>query len=127
MRVSVIIVTYNSARVIGACLSSLVPDVQSGLVEVIVVDNASADGTPDLVRRDFPWARVVAGNENLGYSKGVNVGIREARTRYLFILNPDTVVKRGRPGEGQERRRDTFRAQHRASVPDDLLQQLFST
>ncbi len=95
MRVSVIIVTYNSARVIGACLTALVPDVQSGLVEVIVVDNARADGTPDLVRRDFPWARVLAGSENLGYSKGVNVGIREARTRYLFILNPDTVVKRG--------------------------------
>ncbi len=95
MRVSVIIVTYNSSRVIGACLASLAPEVQSGLVEVIVVDNASADGTPDLVRRDFPWARVIAGNENLGYSKGVNVGIREARSRYLFILNPDTVVKRG--------------------------------
>ncbi len=95
MRVSVIIVTYNSANVIRACLASLAPDVQSGLLEVVVVDNASADGTPDLVRREFPWARVVAGRDNVGYSKGVNVGIREARARYLFILNPDTVVKRG--------------------------------
>ena len=95
VRASVIIVTFNSSGVIRACLSSLAPDVQAGLLEVIVVDNASADGTPDLVLRDFPWAVVVAGRENLGYSKGVNVGIREARARYLFILNPDTVVRRG--------------------------------
>ncbi len=95
VRVSIIIVTYNSSRVIGACLTSLAADAQSGTLEVIVVDNASADGTPDFVRREFPWAKVIAGNENLGYSKGVNVGIREARARYLFILNPDTVVKRG--------------------------------
>lgn len=95
MRVSVIIVTYNSTGVIGACLSSLAADVQAGALEVIVVDNASADGTPDFVRREFPWARVIAGRENLGYSKGVNVGIREARARYLYILNPDTVVRRG--------------------------------
>ncbi len=95
MRVSVIIVTYNSANVIRACLASLAAEVQAGVLEVIVVDNASADGTPGLVRTEFPWARVMAGNDNLGYSKGVNVGIREARARYLFILNPDTVVKRG--------------------------------
>jgi GT2 family glycosyltransferase/lipopolysaccharide/colanic/teichoic acid biosynthesis glycosyltransferase len=95
VRVSVIIVTYNSSGVIRACLSSLAPDVQSGLAEVIVVDNASADETPDLVRREFPWAKLIAGRDNLGYSKGVNVGIRDARARYLFILNPDTVVRRG--------------------------------
>lgn len=95
MRVSVIIVTYNSSGVIRACLNALGADAQSGLLEVIVVDNASADGTPDLVRREFPWAIVMGGRDNLGYSKGVNVGIREARARYLFILNPDTVVKRG--------------------------------
>jgi GT2 family glycosyltransferase/lipopolysaccharide/colanic/teichoic acid biosynthesis glycosyltransferase len=95
MRVSAIIVTYHSAGVIRACLAALAPDVQSGLLEVIVVDNASADGTPDLVRAEFPWATLFATGENLGYSKGVNVGIREARARYLFILNPDTVVKRG--------------------------------
>jgi GT2 family glycosyltransferase len=82
VRASVIIVTYNSSGVIRACLASLAADVQAGLLEAIVVDNASADGTPDLVRREFPWAVVIAGAENLGYSKGVNVGIREAHARY---------------------------------------------
>jgi len=91
---SVIIVTYNSSRVIGPCLDSLREQEFSGTVEVIVVDNASSDGTTDLVGAQYPWVKLIAGHENLGYSKGVNVGIREASGRYLFILNPDTVVKK---------------------------------
>lgn len=93
--VSVIIVTYNSAGVIGACLESLAAEAASGLLEVIVADNASADDSAGVVGRSFPWAQVIAGTENLGYSRGVNLGIRRARGRYLFILNPDTVVRRG--------------------------------
>lgn len=95
MQVSVVIVTYNSARVIDACLDSLVSEAAAGLLEAIVVDNASADDTVERVRRGYPWARLVAGRENLGYSKGVNAGIRLAGGRYLLILNPDTVVRRG--------------------------------
>jgi GT2 family glycosyltransferase/lipopolysaccharide/colanic/teichoic acid biosynthesis glycosyltransferase len=93
--VSVIIVTYNSAGVIRACLDSLAADAGSGLVEVLVVDNASADDTVAVVRRDYPWATVFAGRENLGYSKGVNLGIQRARGRFVLILNPDTVVRKG--------------------------------
>jgi len=95
VQTSVIIVTYNSAGVIGACLDSLAAEAAAGMLEVVVVDNASADGTPDVVRERYPWATLHAGRENLGYSKGVNIGIRRARGRYLFILNPDTVVRRG--------------------------------
>jgi GT2 family glycosyltransferase/lipopolysaccharide/colanic/teichoic acid biosynthesis glycosyltransferase len=91
---SVIIVTYNSAGVIGACLDSLAGDAGAGHIEVIVVDNASSDQTVALVRDRYPWVRVHAGRENLGYSKGVNIGIRLARGTFLLILNPDTVVKR---------------------------------
>ncbi len=93
MDVSIIIVSYNSSSVLGACLSAIRQQEYSGETEVIVVDNASADGTPDMVRENFPWVDLVAGDENLGYSKGVNVGIRRARGRYFFILNPDTVVQ----------------------------------
>jgi GT2 family glycosyltransferase/lipopolysaccharide/colanic/teichoic acid biosynthesis glycosyltransferase len=95
VQTSVIIVTYNSAGVIGACLDSLAAEAAAGALEVVVVDNASADGTPDLVRERYPWVTLHAGHENLGYSKGVNIGIRRARGRFLFILNPDTVVRRG--------------------------------
>jgi GT2 family glycosyltransferase/lipopolysaccharide/colanic/teichoic acid biosynthesis glycosyltransferase len=93
--VSIVIVTYNSSRVIGACLDSLAADCAAGLAEVIVVDNASADDSVAVVRRDYPWAALIAGRENLGYSKGVNLGIQHARGRFLLILNPDTVVRRG--------------------------------
>ena len=93
MDVSIIIVSYNSSSVLKPCLQSIMEQEFSGEAEVIVVDNASADGTPDMVREQFPWVKLIAGNENLGYSKGVNVGIRRAQGRYFFILNPDTVVK----------------------------------
>lgn len=93
--VSVVIVTYNSARVIGACLDSLSAEAASGLAEVIVVDNASSDDSVAVVRAGYPWATLIIGRENLGYSKGVNLGIQAARGRYLLVLNPDTVVRRG--------------------------------
>jgi len=91
--VSIIIVSYNSFDVLRACLDSLREEKFSGQGEIIVVDNASVDGTPEMVRRDYPWVNLIAGNENLGYSKGVNVGIRHASGRYFFILNPDTVTR----------------------------------
>lgn len=93
MDVSIIIVSYNSSAVLGPCLTALRKQVYSGETEVIVVDNASSDGTPDMIRDSFPWVGLIAGKENLGYSKGVNIGIRRARGRYFFILNPDTVVR----------------------------------
>jgi len=90
--VSVIIVSYNSTSVLRPCLESLANHRFSGEMEVIVVDNASTDGTPDMLRREYPGVELVESKENLGYSKGVNVGIRRARGRYFFILNPDTAV-----------------------------------
>jgi len=93
--VSIIIVTYNSAKVIGACLDSLAADCASGLAEAIVVDNASPDDSVRVVRENYPWATLIAGRENLGYSKGVNLGMQRARGRFLLVLNPDTVVRRG--------------------------------
>jgi GT2 family glycosyltransferase/lipopolysaccharide/colanic/teichoic acid biosynthesis glycosyltransferase len=93
--VSIVIVTYNSARVIAACLESLAAEAASGLAEVIVVDNASSDDSVEIVRSGFPWVALIAGRDNLGYSKGVNLGIQQARGRFLLVLNPDTVVRRG--------------------------------
>jgi GT2 family glycosyltransferase/lipopolysaccharide/colanic/teichoic acid biosynthesis glycosyltransferase len=91
--VSIIIVSYNSYDVLKSCLDSISKQEFAGETEVIVVDNASADGTPDMVREQYPWVKLIAGNQNLGYSKGVNVGIRHAGGRFFYILNPDTLVK----------------------------------
>jgi GT2 family glycosyltransferase/lipopolysaccharide/colanic/teichoic acid biosynthesis glycosyltransferase len=93
MDVSIVIVSFNSSEVLRPCLESLHRQQFSGESEVIVVDNASTDGTPDMMRTEFPWVRLVAGTENLGYSRGVNVGIGRALGRYFFVLNPDTVVQ----------------------------------
>lgn len=83
----VVIVTYNSAAAIGACLQSL-SRVQEGGANVIVVDNASQDRTRDLVR-DFAWVQLIESEQNLGFGGGVNLGARAGSGRYILLLNPD--------------------------------------
>ena len=92
MDLTVVIVSHNSAAVLPDCLRS-VESASAGLrVEVFVVDNASTDGTPDLVRREFPGAILVANAENRWFSAANNQAIRESEGRHVLCLNPDTVV-----------------------------------
>lgn len=92
-RASVVVVTYNSAAYIEACLASLLPELRPD-DELIVADCGSTDGTPALVRARFPQARLLAG-ENVGYAGGCNRGARAARGEALVFLNPDTVARPG--------------------------------
>lgn len=86
---SVIVVSWNVAPLLERCLASLAA--QSGpTTEVIVVDNASADGSPALVRERFPTALLIETGANLGYAGGVNAGLAAARGRWALVLNPDT-------------------------------------
>lgn len=86
MDISVVIVTYNSAKEIESCLKSLAG--QSGLTfETIVVDNASGDHTLKELE-GFP-VRVLAQGQNLGFGKGCNLGVANSTGRYLYLLNPD--------------------------------------
>jgi GT2 family glycosyltransferase/lipopolysaccharide/colanic/teichoic acid biosynthesis glycosyltransferase len=91
--ISVIIVTYNSRSVLEPCLVSLKKQSLFHRTEVIVVDNASADGTPEIVRERYPWVNVFSSSRNVGFSVGVNLGIQKAGGKYFLILNPDTVVR----------------------------------
>ncbi len=91
--VSVVIVTHNSRSVLGLCLDSLKKQSMFDRTEVIVVDNASSDGTSQLVQDCYPWVDLSAGTRNAGFSVAVNLGIQRARGRYLLILNPDTVIR----------------------------------
>lgn len=93
---SVIVVTFDSARHIAACLASLPPSLDGVGAEVLVVDNASADGTAALVRAGFPGARVIETGRNLGFAGGVNTGLAAAAGRYAVWLNPDSEVVSGR-------------------------------
>ena len=90
--ISFIIVTYNSAEDITPCISSL-NDHAVGLdKEILVVDNASVDGTAALVEERFPSVRVMRNDENRGFASAINLGSASAGGRYLFLINPDSVL-----------------------------------
>lgn len=90
MDVSIIIVNWNTCELLQRCLTSIQTHRGDLSVEVIVVDNASSDDSVEMVRREFPWVRLIVSSCNLGYTGGNNLGAREAGGRYLLILNPDT-------------------------------------
>ena len=90
--VSVVIVAWNVADLLMECLRSLNAALGGVLAEIVVVDNGSVDETAQLVRREFPDIRLFVNQENLGYTKGNNHGIRQCTGRYVLLLNADTVV-----------------------------------
>jgi len=93
--VSVIIVSFNTREVLRQCLQSVVDD-SSGLVaEILVVDNASTDGSPEMIEQEFPQVRLIRSQINLGFGEGNNVALREARGRYFVLLNSDAFFVKG--------------------------------
>ena len=92
LRLSIIIVTWNVRRHVLDCLQSIGRCPLCDAFEVIVVDNASTDGTVDAVRRDSPHVTVLANEKNRGFAAASNQGIAESRGQYLLLLNPDTIV-----------------------------------
>ena len=92
MDVSVIIVSYNTERLLRDCLLSVREQTSGVEYEVIVVDNASGDGSVEMVRNEFSEVRVLALPENVGFGCANNEGIKVARGRNVFLLNPDTLL-----------------------------------
>lgn len=90
--VAVLIVTYNSARQIEACLQSVLAQRQTVQQQIVVVDNQSVDGTAEIVRTKFPDVTLITPGRNLGFAAGVNLAAQHADAEYLLLLNPDTVV-----------------------------------
>ncbi len=89
---SVIIVNYNGGAMLRDCLLSLQNSVLDFPVEILVVDNSSCDGSPDMVQREFPLVKLVQCSENRGYARANNLGVRKSCGQYLVFLNPDTSV-----------------------------------
>jgi N-acetylglucosaminyl-diphospho-decaprenol L-rhamnosyltransferase len=94
-RLTVVVVTYNSAAEIGACLEAMSAAAPATAHEIVVVDNASADGTAALVRSRWPQVRVIEAGGNLGFARANNLGIRATSAELVLLLNPDTVPMAG--------------------------------
>jgi GT2 family glycosyltransferase len=90
--VAIVIVSYNSKDHIGECLESVFTQRKSVNQQVIVVDNKPGDGTAEFVRENFPEVQLVQPGENLGFAKGVNLGVSHADAEFVLLLNPDTVI-----------------------------------
>jgi hypothetical protein len=91
----VVIVSYRCGPMVRECLQSLHEHAPAGGLRVTVVDNASGDGTADVVRREFPDVELIALNENVGFSAANNLVLRETTANYVLVLNPDTRICEG--------------------------------
>ena len=88
--VSVVIVSYKVPELLRACLASVQRETTGCSYEIVVVENASGDGSAELVRSEFPGVRLIALEENVGFAAGSNIGARESTGEYVLMLNPDT-------------------------------------
>lgn len=93
--VTVIILNHNTKDLLEGCLSSLSENDPAGELETIVVDNHSTDGSVEMARKRFPHVRIIALDANLGFSAGMNAGLRCSGGDFLLLLNADTFLPRG--------------------------------
>lgn len=90
---SIIILNYNTKDLLRDCLKSVKEAKTDGLVfETIVVDNASTDGSPEMVKKESSWVKLIESKKNTGFAAGNNLGIPQAHGRHVLFLNPDTKV-----------------------------------
>ncbi len=90
---SIVIVNWNTRELLGECLSSVFVNLDDSCpIEVIVVDNASTDGSTEMVAEAFPQVHLIHNSENLGFAAANNEGFALARGRHVLLLNSDTVV-----------------------------------
>jgi GT2 family glycosyltransferase len=92
--ISIIIVSWNAKKYLAECLDSIYRSLPND-TEIIVVDNASSDGSPDAVRDAFPGVHLVLNDDNYGFAKANNIGIQASTGEYIFFINSDVVVKAG--------------------------------
>jgi GT2 family glycosyltransferase len=93
--VSIVVVSYNTRDLTVACLKSVIAQTPSTSFELIVLDNASSDGSAEAIAREVPSAHLIRSDTNLGFAAGNNAAARRTSGEYVLLLNPDTVVLDG--------------------------------
>ena len=89
---SIVIVSYNTKNILRDCLSSVIKNTRGLDYEIIVIDNASSDGSIEMLKKEFSSTRIIRNKENLGFAKANNQGIRIAKGDNILLLNSDTIV-----------------------------------
>jgi GT2 family glycosyltransferase len=93
MKLSVIIVNYNVKHFLDQCLHSILLASRQVDMEVFVIDNRSVDGSVEMVQSKYPEVHLIANEENVGFSRANNQGIKASSGEYVLLLNPDTIVE----------------------------------
>jgi GT2 family glycosyltransferase len=94
-QITIAIVSWNTRELLGRCLNSLRPEVERGRADVWVVDNASEDGSADLVRERFGWVNLVASDENHGFGRALNLVARRTSSEWIATANADIALRPG--------------------------------
>lgn len=92
MHLSIAIVNWNTCDLLSNCLESIYTNPPNGEFNVVVVDNASSDGSSEMVHARFPQVLLIENKENAGFARATNQAIRACESKYVLLLNPDTVV-----------------------------------
>lgn len=92
MDLSVIIVNYNVKLFLEQCLCSVQKAIAGMSAEIIVVDNCSSDNSMEYLQPKFPSVQFIINKENFGFAKGCNIGLKQAKGKYILFLNPDTLI-----------------------------------
>jgi GT2 family glycosyltransferase len=95
VRVAVAVVSWNTRDLLAAALRSLKPEADAGRAEIWVVDNASTDGSAEMVREEFPWVELVASEDNLGFGPAVNLVARRTDAEWIAPANADIELEPG--------------------------------
>jgi GT2 family glycosyltransferase len=93
VRVTVVIVTFQARDFLIACLKSILEASNDLIVEVYVIDNASTDGTAEVLRKEWSTVKLIRNARNVGFAKATNMGLKVARGEHVMILNPDTILR----------------------------------
>ncbi len=93
MDLSICIVNWNTKELLRQCLKSIYKKTVGIDFDIIVVDNASQDGSVEMLREEFPQCTAIGSNDNLGFSKANNLAIKKTKGKYILFLNPDTELK----------------------------------